>query len=333
VKVLIADQFEQSGRDGLAALGCEVVFDPSLTPETLPDAIANLDPEVLVVRSKKVRPPAIDAARSLKLIIRAGAGYDNIDLPAATAKGVAVCNCPGMNAVAVAELVFALLLCCDRRVPDQTLELRPADSGGSGGGGGGGWNKKEFAKARGLKGSTLGVVGVGAIGRAVIQRAKAFEMDVWAHSVNMTPERAESLGVRCGGRTRQDLLAMVARCDAVTIHVAGTPESENMCDREFFDAMKPGAYFINTSRGSVVDESALADAVRSKGIRAGLDVYRGEPSEGKSDWTTPLAALPGVYTTHHVGASTDQAQNAVADEVVRIVQVFQKTGQAENKVN
>src|SRR5690606_12900270 len=109
----IADQFEQSGRDGLAALGCEVVFEPSLTPDTLPDALAKLDPQVLVVRSKKVRPPAIDAAKSLKLIIRAGAGYDNIDLPAATARGVAVCNCPGMNAVAVAELVFALLLCCD----------------------------------------------------------------------------------------------------------------------------------------------------------------------------------------------------------------------------
>lgn len=323
MKVLIADQFEQSGRDGLSALGCEVTFDPAITPETLPDAIAKVDPAILVVRSKKVRPPAIEAAKSLKLIIRAGAGYDNIDLPAATSKGIAVCNCPGMNAIAVAELVFALLLCCDRRVPDQTADLRS----------GAGWNKKEYAKARGLKGLTLGVVGVGSIGREVIRRAKAFDMNVVAHSVNMTKERAASLGVEFGGSSRQDLLAMAGRCDAISLHVAGTPQTEKMCDAEFFAALKPGAYFINTSRGSVVDEAALADAIKSKGIRAGLDVFANEPSEGKAAWTTPLASLPGVYTTHHVGASTDQAQNAVADEVVRIVKVFRETGRAENRVN
>ncbi len=323
MKILIADSFEQSGRDGLAALGCEVVSDPALTPETLPDAVAKVDPTVLVVRSKKVRPPAIEAGKSLRLIIRAGAGYDNIDLPAATAKGIAVCNCPGMNAVAVAELVFGLLLCCDRRIPDQTADLRS----------GAGWNKKEYAKARGLKGLTLGVIGVGAIGRAVVQRAKAFEMKVIAHSLRMTKERADDLGVEYGGSSREDLMAMLPRCDAVSLHVAATPESERMCDAAFFGAMKPGAYFINTSRGSVVDEAALAEAIKSKGIRAGLDVFANEPSEGKTAWTTALASLPGVYMTHHVGASTDQAQNAVADEVVRIVKVFRETGRAENRVN
>lgn len=328
MKILIADPFEQSGRDGLTALGCEVTSDPALTPDTLPDAVAKIDPAVLVVRSKKVRPPAIEAGKSLRLIIRAGAGYDNIDLPAATAKGIAVCNCPGMNAVAVAELVFGLLLCCDRRIPDQTADLRAAAAGA-----GGGWNKKEYAKARGLKGLTLGVIGVGAIGREVVRRAKAFDMNVIAHSLNMTKDRAGDLRVEYGGSSREDLLAMLPRCDAVSLHVAATPESERMCDAGFFAAMKPGAYFINTSRGSVVDESALADAVRTKGIRAGLDVFAGEPSEGKTAWTTPLASLPGVYTTHHVGASTDQAQNAVADEVVRIVKVFRETGRTENRVN
>lgn len=327
MKVLIADPFEQSGRDGLTALGCEVTSDPALTPDTLPDAVARIDPAVLVVRSKKVRPAAIEAGKGLRLIIRAGAGYDNIDLPAATKKGVAVCNCPGMNAVAVAELVMGLLLCCDRRIPDQTADLR------GGAGGGGGWNKKEYAKARGLKGLTLGVIGVGSIGREVVRRAKAFDMNVIAHSLNMNRDRAGDLRVEYGGSSREDLLAVLPRCDAVSLHVAATPESERMCDAGFFAAMKPGAYFINTSRGSVVDEAALAEAVKSKGVRAGLDVFAGEPSEGKAAWTTPLAALPGVYTTHHVGASTDQAQNAVADEVVRIVKVFRQSGRAENRVN
>lgn len=328
MKVLIADPFEQAGKDGLAALGCEVVSDPTLTPDTLPDAVAKLDPAVLVVRSKKVRPAAIQAAKGLKLIIRAGAGYDNIDLAAASAKSIPVCNCPGMNAVAVAELVFAHLLACDRRLPDQTADLRQGGAGGAGG-----WNKKEYAKARGLKGLTLGVVGVGAIGREVIKRAKAFDMHVWAHSINMTGDRALDLHVNFGGHSRGELLGMLRLCDAVTLHVSGNPESERMCDKEFFDAMQPGSYFINTSRGSVVDEAALADAIKSKGIRAGLDVFQNEPSEGKVAWTTPLASLPGVYTSHHVGASTDQAQNAVADEVVRIVKVFLKSGRAENRVN
>ncbi len=185
-----------------------------------------------------MRPQAIAAGKSLGLIIRAGAGYDNIDTGAAAKQGVAVCNCPGTNAVAVAELVFALLLSCDRRVPDQVAETRA-----------GKWNKKEYAKARGLKGLTLGVIGVGAIGRQVIKRARAFDMEVWAHSLNMTPERALDLGIKYGGRTRDELLSMVSQCDAVTIHVAANPESERMCDAAFFAAMREGAYFINTSRG------------------------------------------------------------------------------------
>ncbi|MBX3357377.1 MAG: hypothetical protein KF745_03015 [Phycisphaeraceae bacterium] len=322
MKVLIADQFEESGRDGLAALGCEVVFSPELTPESLADAIAKVDPKVLIVRSKKVRPQAIASGASLGVIIRAGAGYDTIDTNAAAKQGVAVCNCPGTNSVAVAELVFALLLSCDRRVPDQTADARE-----------GKWNKKEYSKARGLKGLTLGVIGVGAIGRQVIKRARAFDMEVQAHSLNMTPERALDLGVGYGGRTREELLRMVSQCDAVTIHVAANPESERMCDGAFFGAMREGAYFINTSRGSVVDDGALREAVAGRKIRAGLDVFMNEPGEGVASWRPEVASLGGVYCSHHVGASTEQAQRAVAEEVVRIVRVYKETGRAENRVN
>ncbi|MBC7834874.1 MAG: hypothetical protein H7Y88_07215 [Phycisphaerales bacterium] len=322
MKVLIADQFEQSGRDGLAALGDHIAFEPGLTPESLADAVATLDPTVLVVRSKKVKPPAIAAGKSLKLIIRAGAGYDNIDLAAASQRGIAVCNCPGMNTVAVAELVFGLLICCDRRIPDQTAELRA-----------GAWNKKEYSRARGLKGLTLGVIGVGSIGREVVKRAQAFGMSCIAHSLNMNTERARDLGVTYGGSSNADMLSVVGRCDAVSVHVAANRQSEKMCGTAFFGAMKPGAYFINTSRGSVVDEAALANAVTSKGIRAGLDVFEDEPAEDKVAYSTKLASLPGVYTTHHVGASTDQAQNAVAEEVVRIVKVYRSSGEFENRVN
>lgn len=322
MRVLIADKFEKQGIDGLTGLGCEVNVNPEITPQALGASLGAFDAQVLIVRSKKVQAAAIDAGKSLKLIIRAGAGYDNIDCNAAKAKGIAVCNCPGMNAVAVAELVMGLLVCCDRRIPDQAAELRAGQ-----------WNKGVYSKAKGLKGMTLGVIGVGAIGREVIRRAKAFDMTCIAHSLNMNPLRAQDLGVQHGGHSREDLLKMLPECDAVSLHVAANTESEKMCDAAFFAAMKPGSYFVNTSRGSVVDEAALRDAISTKGIRAGLDVFENEPAEAKTSWQTPTVALPGVYGTHHCGASTDQAQFAVAEEVVRIVKVFRNTGKFENRVN
>lgn len=322
MRVLIADKFEKQGIDGLTGLGCQVTSNPEITPQNLGAAIEQLDPQVLVVRGKKVPGAAFANAKSLKLVIRAGAGYDSIDCAAAAANGIAVCNCPGMNAVAVAELVMGLLVSLDRRIPDQVADLRAGQ-----------WNKGVYSKARGLKGLTLGLIGVGSIAREVIKRAKAFDMDAIAHSLNMNPLRAQDLGVRYGGHTRADLLKMLPECDAVSLHVAANTESERMCNAEFFAAMKPGAYFINTSRGSVVDEAALREAVQSKGIRAGLDVFADEPGEAKCSYSTPTAALAGVYGTHHVGASTDQAQFAVAEEVVRIVKVYRNSGKFENRVN
>ncbi|MGQ0627379.1 MAG: NAD(P)-dependent oxidoreductase, partial [Phycisphaerales bacterium] len=235
---------------------------------------------------------------------------------------IAVCNTPGMNAAAVAELVFGLLLAMDRHIASGTADLRA-----------GRWNKKDYSKARGVKGLTLGIIGVGGIGREVIKRAHAFGMKCIAHSLNMTRDRAADLGVEFGGSTRADLLSMAGRCDVISVMVAANKESEKMCDAGFFGAMRSGAYFINTSRGSVVDEPALIEAVRSKGLRVGADVFAGEPSGGQAEWKSALADLPGFVGTHHVGASTDQAQSAVADEVVRIVKVFQDSGRWENKVN
>ncbi len=322
MKVLIADKLDDDAREGLTKLGCEVVSQPALDPDSLPAAMSDLNPAVLIVRSTKVQRSAIEAGTDLKLVIRAGAGYDTIDTAFASERSVAVCNCPGTNAVAVAELVMGLLIACDRRIPDQTKQLRE-----------GHWNKAEFAKAPGLKGRTLGIVGVGAIGRAVVRRALAFDMRVIAHSLNMTPARAEDLRVQYGGSSREALYRMLEVCDAVSVHVASNPQSEGMCDAAFFDAMKEGAYFINTSRGSIVDEGALADAVRNRGIRAGLDVYRLEPDAKEGPWANSLFEMPGVYGTHHVGASTDQAQSAVGEEVVRIVRIFRDTGQFEHRVN
>lgn len=326
MKVLIAEQFEQSGRDGLAGLGCEVVFDPAVTAEALPEVVTRLDPTVLVVRGKKVKAPAIVAGNALKLIIRAGAGYDNIDLQAATAKGVAVCNCPGMNAVAVAELAMGLLISCDRRIPDQCIAARSGQ-----------WNKREFSKARGLKGMTLGVVGVGAIGQEVVKRAAAFDMHVLAWSRGITPQHAKALNCEFVGEDSPALMTLAKRSDAVSVHLPLENSTKKLFNKTFFDAMKPGAYFINTSRGGVVDEAALRDAILNKGLRVGMDVYENQPSETAGPFASETVQLTtkgaGVYTTHHCGASTDQAQMAVAMEAVRIVKVYAESGRVENCVN
>ena len=322
MKVLVADKFEKSGIEGLTDLGCEVISEPMLGAEDLAGALASHDPEVLIVRSTKVFAEAIEAGGSLRLIIRAGSGYDNIDCAAAGKHGVGVCNCPGMNAVAVAELTMGLLLSCDRRIPDQTADLRN-----------GVWNKKEYGKARGLKGRVLGVVGLGNIGYELVKRVKAFDMTIHAWTRDITPERARTIGVEWWGSGRSELLTMASRCDALSVHVALTDETKGLCDAEFFSYLKPGAYFINTSRGGVVDEQALADAVTNRGIRCGLDVWGKQPTPTDTAFEDELIKLPGVYGTHHCGASTDQAQNAVAEEAVRIVRIFRDTGSFENQVN
>jgi len=317
MKVLIADKFEQSGRDGLVAIGCDVTFQPDLKDEALVEAIRTLKPDVLVVRSTKVMEAAL-AAGSLKLVVRAGAGYNTIGVAAASRRGVYVSNCPGKNSIAVAELAFALILALDRRIADNVIALRQ-----------GVWNKKEFSKARGLFGRTLGLIGTGKIGQEMIPRARAFGMSVVAWSRSLTPERAASLGVE-----RLDTPQAVARvADVVSVHLALKPETRSLVGADIFNSMKEGAIFINTSRGEVVDQTALQHALKTRGIRAGLDVFAAEPTSATGEFTDEIVKEPNLYGTHHIGASTDQAQEAIAAETVRIIQSFKETGRVPNVVN
>jgi D-3-phosphoglycerate dehydrogenase / 2-oxoglutarate reductase len=317
MRVLIADKFEQSGRDGLQALGCEISYEPDLKDEALVEAIRKEAPDVLVVRGTKVTEPMLDAG-PVKLVVRAGAGFNTIDVAAASKRGIYVSNCPGKNSIAVAELAFALILALDRRITENVIALRRGE-----------WNKKEFSKARGLYGRTLGLIGVGKIGQEMIPRARAFGMPVVAWSRSLTPERASALGVEY----KDSPVAVAESSDIVSVHLALNSETRGLIGAEVFNSMRSGSYFINTARGDVVDQAALVQAMKSRGIRAGLDVYAVEPTSSAGDFLDEIAKEENLYGTHHIGASTDQAQEAIATETVRIVREFKETGKVPNVVN
>ncbi|HXG89373.1 MAG TPA: 3-phosphoglycerate dehydrogenase family protein [Vicinamibacterales bacterium] len=323
MKILIADKFEQSGVDGLKALGCEVVYEPNLKDEALTAAVQSTGAQVLVVRSTPVNAAMLDAGQ-LSLIVRAGAGVNTIDVAAASQRGIYVSNCPGKNAVAVAELAFALMLALDRRVPDNVTALRAGQ-----------WNKKEFSKAQGLFGRTLGLIGFGSIGQEVARRARAFGMPVVVWSRRFTAnadarrQAIEELGIEVVDGPEQ----VMARGDIVSVHLALTKETRGFVGASLLGHAKPGAMFINTARGEVVDYRALAEAIRDRGLRVGLDVFAHEPATAEGAMTDPILLLPNVIGTHHIGASTDQAQEAIAAETVRIVRTFVETGGVPNVVN
>lgn len=317
MRILIADKFEQSGRDGLQALGCEISFQPDLKDDALVEAIRKEAPDVLVVRGTKVTEPMLEAG-PVKLVVRAGAGFNTIDVAAASKRGIYVSNCPGKNSIAVAELAFALILALDRRIADNVIALRHGE-----------WNKKDFSKARGLFGRTLGLIGVGKIGQEMIPRARAFGMPVVAWSRSLNVERAAELGVELKASPKE----VADTSDIVSVHLALNPETKHFLDTDFFNAMREGAYFINTARGEVVDQQALIAAMRNRGIRAGLDVYAVEPTSSAGEFHDEIVKEEGLYGTHHVGASTDQAQEAIAAETVRIVREFKETGKVPNVVN
>ena len=314
MRVLVADKLHPKGLDRMTAGGCSGHCDPSLKDESLLAALAESDWDALVVRSTKVSAAMIDACR-LGLIVRAGAGVNTIDVAAASAAGIYVANCPGKNGLAVAELAIGLLVSLDRRIPDAVAQLRAGQ-----------WNKKEFSKARGLAGRTLAVVGAGQIGRAVARRARGLDMEVLGWDIS--PFAREALE-GMGAQFTDDLLGMLERADAVSIHLPATPDTTGLANREFFEAMKDGAYFINTSRKELVDEDALLWAIEHKGIRAGIDVFEGEISGGTGDVASRLLDSPQVWATPHIGASTDQAQEAVADDAARLVLEFGATGSVQ----
>jgi D-3-phosphoglycerate dehydrogenase / 2-oxoglutarate reductase len=317
MKVLVADRFEKSGLDGLAAAGCEVLYEPDAKDDALTEAIRSSGAEALVVRSTRVTGPML-AAGKLSLVVRAGAGYNTIDVDAASERGISVANCPGKNSIAVAELAFGLILALDRRIPENTADLKR-----------GVWNKKEYSKAKGLFGRTLGLIGLGGIGCSMCPRARAFGMTVVGWSRSLTDEKARTLGIE----RRESIFQVAAAADVVSVHVALKPDTTKMIGEDFFAAMRPGSFFVNTSRAEVVDQAALERAVSEKGIRAGLDVFAGEPTGGSGAVDDAIFQLPGVIGTHHIGASTDQAQEAIAAETVRIVREFKETGRAPNVVN
>ncbi len=317
MKILIADAFPTSAMDSLRAAGCEVHYQPDLKDATLTAAVAETGAEVLVVRSTKVSADTLNAGH-LALVVRSGAGYNTIDVAAASARGIYVSNCPGKNSIAVAELAFGLILSLDRRIPDNVAQFRD-----------GKWNKKAFSEADGLYGKRLGLIGLGQIGQEMIIRAKAFGMPVFAWSRSLTTEKAEKLGVTMCPTPS----AVAASSDILSVHVALNADTRGFINHSVFDAMPKGGLFINTARAEVVDQPALLAAMKEKGLRAGLDVFENEPSGGTGTVESELQTVDGAYVTHHIGASTEQAQNATSAETVRIIVSFKNTGKVPNVVN
>jgi D-3-phosphoglycerate dehydrogenase len=315
MKIVVADMLHTSAIKTLGALCDEVVVDPSLSGDALVEACRDAD--VLVVRSTRVEASVIEQSRKLSLIVRGGAGVNTIDVAAAANHAVFVANCPGKNAVAVAELAIGLIVALDRRIADNVASFRA-----------GKWDKKAYSKALGLRGRTVGIVGLGRIGVAFLQRCRAFEMNPIGWSRSLTDKRAEELGVE----RVESLEALFERADVISIHLASAPETRSLVGADLLRRMKPGSILINTSRAEIVDEAALIEAAEMGGIRVGIDVPANEPREKQTDFESPLAH-PDIYVTHHIGASTEEAQEAVATEVARVIEVFLRTGRVPNCVN
>ena len=318
MNILIADKLSEKAHRSLKNMGFNIVADASLSDDRLKQAIKEQRAEILVVRSTKVRKEHIDASSSLSLIIRAGAGTNTIDVSYASEKGIYVANCPGKNAIAVAELTMGHLLNLDRRISDNATSLRQGQ-----------WNKKEYAKANGLFGGKLAIIGMGSCGFEVLHRAKAFGMDISVWSRSFSPQKAEELGVKYSSSPKE----AAQNATALTVHLALNDSTRNIISSEVLEELCDGAYVVNTSRGGIVDENALLEAIESKGLRAGFDVFVGEPSSSIADFSTPITRNLSVYGTHHIGASTQQASNAVAEEVITIIRTLRDKGVVKNCVN
>lgn len=318
MKILIADKLAPFVAGRLQDLGAQVTVDTAAKDAALTAKIAELDPEVVIVRSTKVGGADIAAGRALSLVIRAGAGVNTIDLGAASGKGVYVANCPGKNAIAVAELAIGLLVACDRRIPDNVASLRA-----------GKWDKKTFGAARGLNGRTVAVLGTGQIGREFISRALALGMKVRAWSRSLSVQDAARMGVeRC-----ETPEAAVAGAHVVSVHLALAKETRGRIGESVFSAMTAGAIFLNTARAEVVDYDALERVLDEKKFRVGLDVFPNEPGAAQADYAHSIVNHRAVYGTHHIGASTDEAEEAVGEEVVRIVAAYKAGSPIPNCVN
>lgn len=319
MKILSADKMEPWGIEQLKSFAKEFVCEPALKGPALKQKLTQFDPELLIVRSTKVPADVMAGGPHLAGIIRAGSGYDTIDVAAASARGIMVANCPGMNAAAVAELTIGLMIACDRRIPDNVADLRAHK-----------WRKKHYAKlARGLRGRTLGILGAGGIGSLVAEAALALGMSVLYYHLGRQRRLVDHPNCH-----RAELDDLLSKSDVVSIHMPGGKSTHHLIAAKRLALLKPDAVLINTSRAGIVDEDALAVALREGKLRAAaIDVYPDEPAADAETIDSPLADVPNLYGTHHIGASTAQAQMAVAEETVRLVREYKTTGKLPNCVN
>lgn len=321
MNILCADKLHEDAFLPLREAGHDVVIEPSLTADELPERLRTGRFDVLVVRSTQVTAEALRADPQLALVVRAGAGTDNVDKAQASALGIYVCNVPGRNAVAVAELAMGLILAIDRNIASGAHDLRVGQ-----------WNKTAYAKADGILGSRLALIGLGDIGLALAERARAFGMQVAGPA---KPGRTQQVRKRIkatGIKLVSDIPTLLASADIVSLHLPKSPDTAGLVDAEFLAHMKDGAMLINTARGDLVDAAALIEAMDERGIRAGLDVWPDEPSVGSGEWHSELAQHPNVVGSHHVGASTMQAQAAIAAGAVRVIRKY-AAGRVVNCVN
>ncbi len=310
--IVIADQLPSSAVDLLSSVpGWTVDARSGRGPDVLAPDLANAD--ALIVRSATtVDERLIASAPKLRVIARAGTGIDNVDLPAASARGILVMNAPGGNSVSVAEHALALMLSLARSVPAADATMKRSV-----------WDKKKLTGAE-LRGKTLGLVGLGRIGQEVASRARAFGMEIVAHDPFISEEIASALGIQL-----LDLDAMCATADYISLHVPATGETRHLFGRERLAKCKRGLRIVNTARGELIDEAALADAIQA-GIVAGaaLDVFEVEPPK---EWR--LAQLPQVVATPHIAASTAEAQELVGLETATAVRDYLTLGVIRNAVN
>ncbi len=318
MQVLIADRFPQNFLPEIEKLGYKCHLRPDIGEAALREALPGM--QVLLVRSTRISDSTLEGATDLSWIIRAGAGYNTIDCEATARRAIWVSNVPGRNSIAVAELTIGLILALDRRIPDNVIAIRQRQ-----------WQKKEFSKARGLLGKTLGIVGMGRIGIEVARRAHGFGLRLLAVEKTRTlqmRDQMDELGVTSVSRLEE----LFEISDIITLHVPASPATTGMVSRDLLSRMKPGSFLINTARSSLVDERALLSVLDHQDLWVGMDVFADEPASASEAWDSRLAMHPQVYTTHHIGASTRQAQDAIASEVVHMLADYAR-GQVRNVVN